>query len=121
MKPIEIVSQDKVLELTNLSPCHFKNTELKEQSINRDVTEEWLNRKIEDMDLLNSDPKSVRANAYDMALNGTEIGGGSIRIFDKSLKERVKSIELESNIWYVSFPHKLLVIVILVLSLNSIS
>ena len=51
MKPIEIVSQDKVLELTNLSPCHFKNTELKEQSTNRDVTEEWLNRKIEDMDL----------------------------------------------------------------------
>ena len=51
MKPIEIVSQDKVLELTNLSPCHFKNTELKTHSTNREVTEEWLNRKIEDMDL----------------------------------------------------------------------
>ena len=44
---------------------------------------------IEDMDLLNSDPKSVRANAYDMALNGTEIGGGSIRIHDKELQKRV--------------------------------
>ena len=44
---------------------------------------------IEDMDLLNSDPKSVRANAYDMALNGTEIGGGSIRIHDKELQKQV--------------------------------
>ena len=44
---------------------------------------------IEDMDLLKSDPKSVRANAYDMALNGTEIGGGSIRIHDKELQKQV--------------------------------
>ena len=44
---------------------------------------------IEDMDLLKSDPKSIRANAYDMALNGTEIGGGSIRIHDKELQKKV--------------------------------
>ena len=42
-----------------------------------------------DMELLKSDPKSVRANAYDMALNGTEIGGGSIRIHDKELQKRI--------------------------------
>ena len=42
-----------------------------------------------DMELLKSDPKSVRANAYDMALNGTEIGGGSIRIHHKELQKRI--------------------------------
>ena len=51
MKPIEVVSQDKVLELTNQSPCHFKNTVLKTQNKRRENTEDWLKRKIETMDL----------------------------------------------------------------------
>ena len=46
----------------------------------------------EDMELLNTDPELVRANAYDMALNGTEIGGGSIRIHDKDLQKKVFNI-----------------------------
>ncbi len=43
--------------------------------------------KPEDMHLLETNPKAVRANAYDMVLNGNEIGGGSIRIHDKATQQ----------------------------------
>ncbi len=48
--------------------------------------------KIEDIPLLESDPASVRANAYDLVINGVEIGGGSIRIHDSSLQKRMFSV-----------------------------
>ena len=43
----------------------------------------------EDLDRLESDPGSVRAKAYDIVLNGVEIGGGSVRIFQDDVQERM--------------------------------
>ncbi len=58
--------------------------------------ERWVARhhpftspKVEDFDKMDTAPGEVRANAYDMVLNGTEIGGGSVRIHDRGLQERV--------------------------------
>ena len=44
--------------------------------------------KPEDMHLIQTDPGKVRANAYDLAMNGVELGGGSIRIHDRELQSR---------------------------------
>ncbi len=48
--------------------------------------------KPEDIALLDTNPGAVRANAYDMVINGTEVGGGSIRIFNKELQARMFSL-----------------------------
>ncbi|MEO8087130.1 MAG: aspartate--tRNA ligase [Bacteroidota bacterium] len=48
--------------------------------------------KPEDIALLDSDPGAVRANAYDLVINGTEIGGGSIRIHNKDLQKKMFSV-----------------------------
>jgi aspartyl-tRNA synthetase len=48
--------------------------------------------KPEDIYLLETNPGAVRANAYDMVINGVEVGGGSIRIFNKELQKKMFSI-----------------------------
>jgi len=45
--------------------------------------------KPEDMHLIDTDPGKVRANAYDLAMNGVELGGGSIRIHDRDVQSRM--------------------------------
>ena len=45
--------------------------------------------KVEDIDLLETEPAKVKAQAYDIVLNGVEVGGGSIRIHDSNLQKRM--------------------------------
>jgi len=48
--------------------------------------------KLEDIELLDTNPGVVRANAYDMVINGVEIGGGSIRIYNSELQKKMFSV-----------------------------
>ena len=48
--------------------------------------------KPEDIQLIDTSPADVRANAYDLVINGVEIGGGSIRIFKKEMQKRMLSL-----------------------------
>ena len=46
----------------------------------------------EDWDKIDSDPGSVRAKAYDIVLNGTELGGGSVRIHQNDIQEKMLQV-----------------------------
>jgi len=62
----------------------------------------------EDVQYLESDPGRIKAKAYDMVLNGTEIGGGSLRIYNRELQSRVfKAIGLSEEEAYSKFGYLL--------------
>jgi aspartyl-tRNA synthetase len=63
---------------------------------------------LEDVPLLDSEPESARGQQYDMVLNGLEVGGGSIRIHDRGLQEKVfHLIGLEPEVAKERFGHML--------------
>lgn len=64
--------------------------------------------RIEDIDLLDKDPAKCKARAYDLILNGTEIGGGSIRIHRKDWQEKMfKALNLSQEEIYSKFGYML--------------
>ncbi len=66
----------------------------KDEELNRYFAKHhpFTSPKSEDIPLLDTDPDAVRANAYDMVINGVEIGGGSIRIHDSNLQKKMFSV-----------------------------
>ena len=66
----------------------------KDEELNRFFAKHhpFTSPKPEDIPLLDTDPGAVRANAYDLAINGVEIGGGSIRIHDSALQKKMFSV-----------------------------
>lgn len=66
----------------------------KDEELNRFFAKHhpFTSPKPEDIPLLDSNPAAVRANAYDMVINGVEIGGGSIRIHDSALQKKMFSV-----------------------------
>ena len=73
--------------VTHFPMLEYDETEKRYQALHHPFTSPVE----EDYDKLESDPLSVRSRAYDLVLNGSEIGGGSIRIHQRELQEKVLS------------------------------
>ena len=78
----------KFLWVTDFPLFKYNNEEKRWESEHHPFT----SPKEEDAPLLDTEPGKVRSRAYDLIINGTEIGGGSIRIHDSSLQEKIFGI-----------------------------
>ena len=87
MEMAERLGLRKADEFAPLWVVDFPLLELDEETGNYHAMHHpFTSPKPEQMELLDSDPGAVKANAYDLVLNGNEIGGGSIRIHDKEIQ-----------------------------------
>lgn len=75
----------KFVWVTNFPMLEYDETEKRYQALHHPFTSPLE----EDYDKLTSDPLNARSRAYDLVLNGSEIGGGSIRIHQRELQEKV--------------------------------
>ncbi len=74
--------------VTNFPLVEYDNEQKRYQALHHPFTSPC----IEDMEALETDPLSVKSQAYDLVLNGSEIGGGSIRIHNPELQKRVFAV-----------------------------
>lgn len=81
-------SQHKLLWLTDFPAFEFDENEQRLVAVNHPFT----SPRLEDLDLLESEPLKCKARAYDIIYNGIEIGGGSIRIHSKEVQEKAFKI-----------------------------
>ena len=78
-------NQYKFLWVTHFPLMEYDETEKRYQALHHPFTSPLE----EDFDLLESDPLKIRSRAYDMILNGYELGGGSIRVHQRAMQERI--------------------------------
>ncbi len=96
---LELINDDtyEFTWVTHFPLVEYDETEKRYQALHHPFTAPLE----EDLDKLESDPASVKSRAYDLVLNGIEIGGGSIRIHSTDLQERVLNLlgieEQEAN------------------------
>jgi len=93
---LEVANQLKLRDISKFAPLWVVDFPLLEwdEETNRyyAMHHPFTAPKPEDIELLNTNPKDVRANAYDFVINGIEIGGGSIRIHNDLLQQKMFSI-----------------------------
>ena len=88
------------LWVTHFPLLEYDETEKRHQALHHPFTAPFE----DDCERLKSDPLSVKSRAYDLVLNGSEIGGGSIRIHQKEVQEKVfEALGMERKIYEKKF------------------